>query len=142
MCEPVEFIEDKEITGNYTFAIIIARYRDRWLFVRHRDRKSWELPAGHVEKDESVDQAAVRELKEETGAMDFDISGLVSYRGKLDGKTVYGKIFKADIKSIGPLPESEIAEIKMFDQIPSNLTYREIQPLFIKWYLDSAVTRK
>jgi 8-oxo-dGTP diphosphatase len=137
MGKPVEFVDNEEYKGKYTFAIIIARLNGQWLFVKHRERETWELPAGHVEEGETVDQAADRELREETGAEVFDLSPLVSYRGNLHGKTVYGRIFKADIKELGPIPESEIAEVRLFDDIPSNLTYPDIQPLFIDWFVEN-----
>ena len=135
MSTSIEFIPPgKESITQYTFAIIIAKYKGSWLLVRNRERLTWELPAGHVEEDETVDEAAVRELQEETGAMEFDLLALVSYRGWLNGKMVYGKLFSAEIKQLGPLPDSEIAEVKCFDKIPDNLTYPEIQPIFIQWY--------
>jgi 8-oxo-dGTP pyrophosphatase MutT (NUDIX family) len=41
---------------------------DRVLFVRHRDRDTWELPGGEIEHDEQADEAAMREVAEELGA--------------------------------------------------------------------------
>lgn len=41
-----------------------------YLLVQERQPKvygKWNLPAGHVDKDETIEQAAVREAKEETG---------------------------------------------------------------------------
>ena len=132
----IHFIEDeREIDADYTFAIIIARLKGRWIFVRHRDRITWELPAGHLEPGESVEEAAVRELIEETGAEDFQLTPLVSYRGLLNSEIVFGKIFHAEIRKMGKLPESEIAEVGAFENVPEDLTYPDIQPVFIEWFL-------
>ena len=38
----------------------------RVLFVEHPDR-GWDIPGGHLEEEETPDQALLRELKEETG---------------------------------------------------------------------------
>jgi 8-oxo-dGTP diphosphatase len=120
----------------YTFAIVAALYHGRWIWVRHRDRQTWELPAGHVEPGETATQAARRELYEETGALDFTLVPVVSYRGDFPDQTVYGLVFLAVIRSIGPLPEHEIAEISMETRIPEVLTYPMIQPLFFQYVLD------
>jgi 8-oxo-dGTP diphosphatase len=44
------------------FAVIMARYGDGWLFCRHKQRITWEIPGGHRESDEDIDAAARREL--------------------------------------------------------------------------------
>ena len=131
----IEFLENiDESSINYTYAIILAKYGGKWVFVKHKDRNTWELPAGHVESNETVEEAAERELREETGAKEYELAPLVSYRGLSMGETVYGRLFSADIKKLGPLPDFEIAEVKLFDEIPENLTYPEIQTKFLRWY--------
>lgn len=120
----------------YAFAIIIAQSEGQWVFVRHRERKTWELPAGHVEDNETVFEAAHRELFEETGAKKYDIRPIVSYRGSYKGNMVSGMIFFAAIQEFGDLPQSEIAEKKLFASIPKNLTYPDIQPKMIQYYLN------
>lgn len=40
------------------FAVIGARYQERWVFVRHRQRHTWEIPGGHREAGETILQAA------------------------------------------------------------------------------------
>ncbi len=120
----------------YTFAIIVARYCNSWIWVRHRDRSSWELPAGHLEPGETADQAANRELYEETGAVSFDLKPVVSYRGKLDGSPVFGKVFIAEIIELGVLPYYEIQEIRSFQEIPLNLTYPLLQPIFYQYVMN------
>ena len=37
-----------------------------WVMVKHKIR-GWELPGGHIHDNESIEQAAIRELEEETG---------------------------------------------------------------------------
>lgn len=51
------------------FVIVVCfedESRDRFVMVHHQDR-GWELPGGRVEGDESSEQAARREFREETG---------------------------------------------------------------------------
>lgn len=106
------------------YAVIVARYQGKWVFCRHRDRSTWEIPGGHREPGETPEQAARRELWEETGALEADIRPVCYYfYSKL------GMLYQADIQKLGPLPEtSEIAEIRLFDTLPDDLTYPHIQP--------------
>ncbi len=38
-----------------------------------KERKEWLLPKGHIKEDEGVEEAAVREIKEETGYVDIEL---------------------------------------------------------------------
>lgn len=40
---------------------------DRVLFVKHRDRGTWEFPGGEIEPGETAEEAALREVREEIG---------------------------------------------------------------------------
>lgn len=121
----------------YTFAIIVSHYRGRWVWVKHKERSTWELPAGHVEAGETPLEAAHRELFEETGAVSFRVIPIVSYEGVYKSNPVFGMIFLAEILILGPLPDYEIGEICFFDQIPEELTYPQIQPAFYEYVLRS-----
>ena len=55
------------------YSVIAAKYCDCWLYVRNHKRATSEIPGGHIENNESSEQAARRELMEETGAVEFSI---------------------------------------------------------------------
>ena len=114
------------------FAVIAARLGNKWLLCRHKERNTWEIPGGHHEFGETIDQAARRELFEETGARKYTLHRLYAYSVTTDGEISYGMLYLADIEELGALPEdSEIGEVKLFDILPDNLTYPEIQtPLY------------
>jgi 8-oxo-dGTP diphosphatase len=112
-----------------TYAVVAAKYGDGWLYVRHHKRKTWEIPGGHIEKDETADEAARRELMEETGALDFTIEYVSIYSVFKNGETGYGRLYLADISRLGPVPDtSEIAEVKKIASLPEDLTHPDIQP--------------
>lgn len=117
------------------FAVIIAQHGGRWVLCRHRDRITLEVPGGHREPGESIDETARRELREETGALDFDIAPICVYSvtapDNFDGQESFGMLFCADIRTFGEL-HSEIEEIMISDELATNWTYAAIQPLLIE----------
>lgn len=121
------------------FAVIISFYQGKMVLCRHKDRDTYEIPGGHREADESILDCAKRELFEETGAIAFDIEPLCAYgtigknRINVSGDIIYGMLFVADIRRMDKL-EYEISEILLADKLVDNLTYPDIQPLFMEEY--------
>lgn len=112
------------------YVIIGARYMFReWIFVRHRERSTWELPAGHIEPDENAIEAAKRELYEETGSLCYAVIPLFDYSVRKGWSKKFGRVFLADLERWDPLPEYEIAEKIHQLHLPDELTYPQIQPL-------------
>lgn len=113
-------VDDAELK----FAVIVAQYEGKWVFCRHRERDTWEIPGGHREPGENIADTARRELLEETGAAEADITPVSAY-----GFDFYGGLFFAEIKRLSPLSEEfEIKEIMLRDDLPEDLTYPHIQP--------------
>lgn len=126
----VTFYEPEEIADSLLkFAVIAARFENRWIFCRHKKRTTWEIPGGHREPGEAIDDAARRELWEETGAKMADIRRVCVYGVVKDGVASYGMLYYADVMEMETLPpELEIGEIQFADTLPAALTYPEIQP--------------
>ena len=53
--------------STYKYVVICSRYKGKWLLSRHKKRDTWETQGGHIEPGETPEQAARRELREETG---------------------------------------------------------------------------
>lgn len=113
----------------FDFAVICAAYKGEWILVRHKERNTWELPGGRREENEDINVTASRELFEETGARDYELEHVCDYSVTNDGRTTFGRVFYARVTEIGPLPESEIGEVRLFKDLPDNMTYPAIQPL-------------
>lgn len=125
----VRFYETTEHPLKY--AVVLARSGGKWLLCRHRDRQTWEIPGGHREEGEEIDRAARRELFEETGAVEFGLFPVCFYSvtGEINaGAERFGKLYFAEIEKLGLLPPFEIAETRLFDELPEALTYPDIQP--------------
>jgi len=111
------------------YSVIVARYKERWIFVRHRDRSTWEIAGGHIEENEKPSEAARRELTEETGAVKFDLQCIATYSVQKDGVTGYGRLYFADVYELADVSDvSEIEERAILNQLPEDLTYPDIQP--------------
>ena len=129
-------IEDEKLA----FAVIMAKFKDSWIYVKHKERSTWEIPGGHRERNETIESTAKRELFEETGAKKFDLTPVCIYAVERDENINYtesfGQLFYAEINEIGELPQFEIEKIKLFNDIPNELTYPLIQPFLHKKVLD------
>lgn len=129
-------IEDSKLL----FAVIMAKFNSKWIYVRHKKRQTWEMPGGHREKDENIIGTASRELFEETGAKEFSLTPVCIYSVERDETVDYtesfGALFYSDVETLGKLPDFEMSEIKLFDEIPNDLTYPLIQPFLHKKVLE------
>lgn len=115
-----------------SYVVIAARENEEWVFVRHRERNTWELPAGHIEEGESADQAAHRELFEETGTQNCSLSYLCDYQVSAKGKEEWGRLYFAEILQRKPLLEYEIEELLFSSWLPTSLTYPEVQTVLFQ----------
>jgi 8-oxo-dGTP diphosphatase len=126
-----------------TYSVISARFGDKWIFVRHRDRETFEIPGGHIEEEETPYEAASRELIEETGSISFDLQCVSTYCVEKDGRTGYGRLFFAEVTEMGEINDkSEIDELIFSDDLPETLTYPDIQPLLFKKIIEFLGSRE
>jgi 8-oxo-dGTP diphosphatase len=124
------------------YVIIISKFRNQWVFVRNKLRDTWEIPGGHIEPDETPDYAASRELREETGALEFNIHAVSDYSVEIEGIITTGRLYSAQILKLGNLPDFEIAEVILLDHLPVKLTYPLIQPILFESVIKSINSRK
>jgi len=117
-----------------TYVIIGARYRNMWVFIRHKHRKSYELPAGHINHEEDVDDAARRELEEETGARQYSIECISTYTTSDDGRLRAGRLYYADIESLeNDWDDSEIEDVIFSSSLPPNIGFPDVQSVLFEY---------
>lgn len=134
----VKFYEQVD-DGLLKFAVVISKTDGKWVFCKHKERDTYEVPGGHREMGETILETAKRELREETGAIDFQIIPVCVYSVK--GKTrvneniddeSFGMLFVADIFSFENELHSEIEKIIITDHLVDNWTYPLIQPKLLE----------
>ncbi len=114
-CETVHYQNPKIVVG------CLAFYEGKILLCRRaiEPRKGfWNLPAGFMENDETVEAGAAREVEEESGAK-VDILRLHSVYSVLHANQIY-MIFLANLQSPKVGATSETLESRLFalDEIP------------------------
>jgi len=121
------------------FAVIISKTHGKWVFCKHKERDTYEVPGGHREDGEEILETAKRELKEETGAINFTIKPVCAYSVK--GRTrvsennedeKFGMLFVADIISFEDGLHSEMEKVIITDCLVENWTYPLIQPKLLE----------
>lgn len=130
------------LEGSYKYVVILSQMNGHILLSCHKERTTWETQGGHIESGETPLQAAHRELFEESGAAEYTLMPLCDYwAGSEDGlRGESGVVFTANIRKLGDLPESEMAEVQCFDELPDNLTYPPITKAVFR-YMEDAPTR-
>jgi len=118
----------------YQYVVILSLYEGKILLSRHKERTTWETQGGHIEEGEKILEAAKRELFEESGATDYYIAPLCDYWAG----GANGMVFKAVIHRLDAIPNSEMAEVKIFDALPDNLTYPAITPVLFGYLRENA----
>lgn len=93
------------------------------LLVHHTYIDGWFMPGGGVKRDETLDQAARREAREEVGAELNEISLVGAYSNFVELKSDHNILFFSNDFSLGGRHDREISEVRFFplDALPEKL---------------------
>lgn len=104
----MKFIDENNYTVNLHInqhsndikhVLIIPKYKDDYVLTAHKKR-GLEFPGGKIEADESMENAARRELFEETGSKVRDMQYIGYYQVESEPSIVKAVYF-ADVLSVG-----------------------------------------
>jgi ADP-ribose pyrophosphatase YjhB (NUDIX family) len=107
-------------------------HEGRILLVRRasrRGRGNWQVPGGFIEPDETVEQAVLREVAEESGVT-AEVEGILGLRNRYDpdvGNSLYIVMLlrplsgepKPDGKEVDRAQYFTLEEIRALDQVPA-----------------------
>lgn len=93
------------------------------LLIRHTYLNGWFMPGGGLNRNESLEQAARREAKEETGSDLGEINLIGVFTNYLQWKTDHTVVFLCKDFKITGKSDDEIAETSFFslDDLPQNV---------------------
>lgn len=83
---------------------IICQFQDTWLLTKHKSR-GLEFPGGKVEEGETLEEAARREVYEETGASLMAMKKIAQYRVTSDKESFVKAVFWGEIANISETNE-------------------------------------
>jgi 8-oxo-dGTP diphosphatase len=112
----------QDLPRHVVVALVFIRRDESILLVKQNyGRQFWSMPGGVVEPDESIDQAAIREVKEETG-LDVQIKRVI---GLYSQPAAGGLAVTFEGVAIGGTlnPANEISECRYFplDHLPAHI---------------------
>jgi ADP-ribose pyrophosphatase YjhB (NUDIX family) len=117
--------------------VIINEYDE--VIVVSQKGKSWSLPKGHLEPNETELEAAIREIYEESGVKELEFVKLLgSYErygmsNELEFKTMTFFLFKALKQELHPIDKDNPEAIWLHkDKVSEKLTHPKDKKFFLK----------
>lgn len=100
------------------------------LIARHdrRSRLLWSLPKGHVEEGETPEQAALREVLEETGLVGRIVAplGIIDFWFVVEDKRIHKTVHHYVIEAVGGELSDEDVEVEAVEWIPFPQVVRKL----------------
>ena len=115
------YCDEKE----YTRVVCVSKYKDKYVFSYNKKREGWEIPGGHIEEGETWQEAAKREMYEETGATKINVTPISVYK-----ISTYALLCYCEIEEIEELPNYEMEKILFSETLPKNLSFPDSHKLF------------
>ena len=94
--------------------VMMLRDEKVWL-VRQTYMPGWFMPGGGVKKNETLEEAARREAREETGAELGELTLMGAYSNFTEWKSDHNILFLCSEFQFKDRPDGEIAELRAFD---------------------------
>ena len=114
------------------FVVVCSFYGGKYLLSYHSGHRSWETQGGHIEENETPEEAARRELYEESGVTDAKLIPVCDYWAYDSEGSSNGRVYAAVVSRLAALPDHEMSRIEAFESLPENLTYPLVTPMLFR----------
>ena len=100
----------------------LVSFNDKFLFIKRNGM--WDIPKGHIDNDESIEECAIREVQEETGVTDLTITSpllITRHTYILNDQhilkeTHWFNMQTNQINDLAPQTEEGISEVRWFEK--------------------------
>ncbi|QKS72132.1 nucleoside triphosphatase YtkD [Paenalkalicoccus suaedae] len=111
---------------------VVTTFEDKWLLTVHSSR-GIEFPGGKVEKGETAQDAAIREVYEETGGVVSTIHYVGQYRVQGKAETVIKNVYYAEVDHLDQKDSyMETQGPKLLKQLPDQIANQEAYSFIMK----------
>ncbi|MGC7149526.1 RNA deprotection pyrophosphohydrolase [Listeria ivanovii] len=118
--------------------LIIPRLSEGWLFTEHKKR-GLEFPGGKGEKGETNNEAARRELMEETGAVAGELYFVADYLVLSSERTFTKRVYTTNVEKIEP--RADYLETNGPVILDGNLSHFILEPAFSFFMRDAGMVQ-
>lgn len=100
----VPIVPDDDLDTPLTWALVVVKKDDRYLLMHNSNRLQWECPGGGIEAGETVEEAAIREVMEETSQHVIDLKFHAVFKLYLKRKDhyEYGALYTGIFNELQP----------------------------------------
>lgn len=120
----VEF-SGEAMFGEPGHVLALCTFNGQWVLTRHKKR-GLEFPGGKRERNETAEDAAKREVYEETGGHIKSLKFIGQYRVSEPSETIIKSIYFAVIDHLEPLSDyMETEGPSLLEKLPSDLPKRK-----------------
>ncbi|MFD2043727.1 RNA deprotection pyrophosphohydrolase [Ornithinibacillus salinisoli] len=124
--------EDHPFSQTPKHVWVICKYENKWLLTEHKAR-GLEFPGGNVEVEENAEEAAIREVKEETGGTVSDLTYIGQYYVAGKGRHIVKNVYFATIKTLDDQETYfETNGPVLLQEIPSNVKENHLYSFIMK----------
>lgn len=123
--------------------VIVENDAGEILFIKHSETgRYWELPSGHIEEGENPENAARREVREETGYLLDEVVPICLVVWPFKDTIRVQMVFGATVGERISHGDGEADEVTWRDGVPDNVTFGELGRDMYEYYISESQTQE